>query len=141
MSGLSIIHPQFAKEIFSCFKRQPQCTSQIVLEFLNSPLFSSCNMSSNEVLRVVQNMMKKREENEMSIKMKFSRLIMKVLEEENDLKAAEILIKVFQMTKDAIVCQQIARLYIHCQKWESAVKYARTATEIKPQSSFLWDTY
>ncbi|VDI25344.1 Hypothetical predicted protein [Mytilus galloprovincialis] len=141
LSGLSIIHPLFAKEIFSCFKRQPQCTSQIVLELLNSPLFSSCNMSSNEVLRVVQNMMKKREENEMSIKMKFSRLIMKVLEEENDLKAAEILIKVFQMTKDAMVCQQIARLYIHCQKWESAVKYARTATEIKPQSSFLWDTY
>lgn len=141
LSGISIIHPLFAKEIFSCFNNQPQCTSQIVLEFLNSALFSSCNMSSNEVLRVVQNMMKKRDENEMSVKMKFSRLIMKILEEENDLKAAEILLKVFQMTKDAMVCQQIARLYIHCQKWELAVEYARTATEIKPQNSFLWDTY
>ncbi|VDI58183.1 Hypothetical predicted protein [Mytilus galloprovincialis] len=139
--GLSIINPLFAQEIFSCFNQPPACTSSIVHEFLDSEIFRSSNMSSKEVMKIVKSIMRKREEKEYSIKVKFSPLIMKLLKEENDERATEVLIKVYHMTKDPMICQHIARLYMHFQNWDRAAEYAEIATSSKPQNSSLWDTY
>lgn len=139
--GLSIVNPLFSKEIFSCFNQAPDTTSKIAIEFLACPLFMSKNMSSNEAKRIVRTIMKKREEKEDTGKVKFSPLIMKIIDEENEEMAATVLIKGFEMMEDPMICQQIARLYIHCKNWIQAAKYAGIATTMKPQNSFLWDTY
>ncbi|VDI65140.1 Hypothetical predicted protein [Mytilus galloprovincialis] len=140
--GLSIVNPLFAVEIFSCFNQSPDTTSEIMKEFLECPIFKSTNMSSNEVKKIVKTIMKKREEKEETAgKVKFSPLIMNLLDKENEEIAASILIKGFEMTEDPMICQQIARLYIHCKNWKMAAKYAKIATDMKPQNSFLWDTY
>jgi hypothetical protein len=55
--------------------------------------------------------------------------------------SATVLIKGFEMMEDPMICQQIARLYIHCKNWIQAAKFAGIATTMKPQNSFLWDTY
>lgn len=139
--GFSIVNPLFSKEIFSCFNQAPETTSNIVMEFLTCPIFMSTNFSSDDVKRVVRTILKKREEKEDTGKVKFSPLIMKILQEENEDMAATVLIKGFEMMEDPMICQQIARLYIHCKNWTLAAKYAGIATTMKPQNSFLWDTF
>ena len=139
--GLSIVNPLFSAEIFSCFNQAPETISKIVMEFLACPIFTSTNFSSNEVKRVVRTVMKKREEKEDTGKVKFSPLVMKILEDENEEMATTVLIKGFEMIDDPMICQQIARLYIHCKNWTLAAKYAEIATTMKPQNSFLWDTF
>lgn len=141
LMGLSIINQLFSKQIFACFNQPPVSTSGIFKEFLDSSMCQSSNMSGGEVIKIVKNLVKRREENKDSVKEKFSPLIMHLLEFEDGEKAAEILIKVFNMTYDAMICQQIARLYIHIQNWSEASEFAKIATDMKPQNSYLWDTY
>lgn len=139
--ALSIVNQLFAAEIFSCFNQEPETLSKIVMEFLECPIVKSSNSSSNEVKKVVRTIMKKREDKEDTGKVKFSPLVMKILEDENEDMAAKVLVKGFELTDDPMICQQIARLYIHCKNWKLAAKYANIATTMKPQNSFLWDTF
>lgn len=142
LKGLSIVNPLFAAEIFSCFNQPPDTLSMIFMEFLDCPIFKSFNnLSCKELKKIVRSIMKKREEKDDTRKVKFSPLIMKLLEDENEEMAAKILIQGFDMTQDPMLCQQIARLYIHCKNWGFAAKYAKISTDMKPQNSFLWDTY
>lgn len=140
LKGLSMINAVFAAEIFSCFNQPPK-TSAVFLEFFNSLIFKSKNRSRKDLEKIVRNIMKKREDKDDSRREQFSPLIMSILKGESEESATKVLIKGFEMTDDPMICQQVARLYIHCKNWKGAAKYAQIATDMKPYNSFLWDTY
>ncbi|KAJ8303282.1 hypothetical protein KUTeg_019678 [Tegillarca granosa] len=141
LKALSIINSLFAREILTYLQnKSSQSTSETLLELLDSVLFKVNNQSQNQLLYIVKDIMKKRVVQESGIKDKFSRLVTEILDIEDADRAAEILEKTFNMTGDAMVAQQLSRLYIHSRNWEKAVLYARKATGMKPQNSYLWDT-
>jgi hypothetical protein len=65
----------------------------------------------------LRNIMKKREDKDEYQRMKFSPLIMRLLDEENEDTATRVLQIGFKMTQDPMICHQFARLYIYCKNW------------------------
>ncbi|OWF34788.1 Sterile alpha motif domain-containing protein 9-like [Mizuhopecten yessoensis] len=140
LKALSIINPLFAKEIFQYLKQEAS-TSSTMLRFLQSRVFKRQNRSVDQVVRVVKDVLKKREALENGRRQKFSRILTEILSEEDTERAVSVLKKGFEMTEDPMIAQQIARLYIHSKNWEMATDYAIKATQLRPNNSYLWDTY
>ncbi|XP_033754956.1 sterile alpha motif domain-containing protein 9-like [Pecten maximus] len=140
LKALSIINPLFAKEIFQYLKQEAS-TSCVMLQFLQSAVFKRKNRSVNQAVRVVKDVLKKREPLENGRRQKFSRILTEIMSEEDTERAVSVLRKGFEMTEDPMIAQQIARLYIHSKNWGMATKYAIKATQLRPNNSYLWDTY
>ncbi|XP_061186911.1 sterile alpha motif domain-containing protein 9-like [Saccostrea echinata] len=142
LKGFCIINQLFAKEIFTYISsKKGITTSAMMMQFLDSALFKSFNRSYEALKKMVKDIMKKRELLSTGRKENFSKLIMEVINNESVDNAAKILEKGFDMFNDAMIAQQIARLYMHAKNWEQAEKYAKIATQMKPENSYLWDTY
>ncbi|KAK3606490.1 hypothetical protein CHS0354_041441 [Potamilus streckersoni] len=140
--GLCIVNHLFAKEIMNyILKSEKKGVSDVMKEMLNSPIVRSRNMTQKQVLKIVKDVLKKRDTLENGMQEKFSPIMMFIEKEEGQDKAVEVLKMGFEMTNDPMIAQQVSRLFIHCKNWEEAKKYAEEATKLKPQNSFLWDTY
>ncbi|XP_033729233.1 sterile alpha motif domain-containing protein 9-like [Pecten maximus] len=140
LRALSIINPLFAKEIFQHLKQEAS-TSSIMLQFLRSKVFKRQNGPVDQVIRVVKDVLKKREALENGRRQKFSRILTVIMSEEDTERAVSVLKKGFEMTEDPMIAQQIARLYIYSKNWGMATEYAIKATQLRPNNSYLWDTY
>ncbi|XP_060084570.1 sterile alpha motif domain-containing protein 9-like [Ylistrum balloti] len=142
LKALSIVSPLFASEIFKYLQESMhRSISSILLQFLQSRVFIRQNRSVDQVIRIVNDLLMKREVLESGKKEKFSRLLTEVLQREDSEKAVQILKKGFDVTDDPRIIQHIARLYIHCKNWEKATEFAIKATQIRPNNSYFWDTY
>ncbi|KAL3856813.1 hypothetical protein ACJMK2_011530 [Sinanodonta woodiana] len=140
--GLCIVNHLFAKEIMNyILKSEKKGVSDVMKEILNSPIVGSRNMTQKQVQKIVMDVLRKRDTLENGMHEKFSPIVMFIEKEEGQDKAAEVLKMGFQMTNDPMIAQQVSRLFIHCKNWEEAKKYAEEATKLKPQNSFLWDTF
>ncbi|XP_033755788.1 sterile alpha motif domain-containing protein 9-like [Pecten maximus] len=127
LKALSIVSPLFASEIFKYLQENShRSISSTLLQFLESRVFNRQNRSVDQVIRVVNDLL---------------RLITEVLQKEDSEKAVQTLQKGFTITDDPRIIQHIARLYIHCENWEKATEFAIKATQIKPNNSYFWDTY
>ncbi|XP_046354095.2 sterile alpha motif domain-containing protein 9-like [Haliotis rufescens] len=138
---IRITSPLLAKEILRYIQKE-NCleTSEIMIEFLSSVIFDYENGSTNKLLTIIKNVVKKRVTGKDGIG-RFSPLILHIHETEGSEKAAEIFVEVHRKTHDPMIAQQIARYYIHTSNWTEAERYAGIATQNRPNSSFLWDTY
>ncbi|XP_033729231.1 sterile alpha motif domain-containing protein 9-like [Pecten maximus] len=142
LQALSIINKLFAREIFKFLqKKLEKETSDAMLFFLSSPVFINQNRSVDQVKKIVKDILKKREQLENGKKETFSPMLLEICSKEDPDKAAAVLLKGFNMTKDPMIAQQIARLYMSFKNWEDATKYSKIATHLKPKNSYLWDTY
>ena len=71
----------------------------------------------------------------------FSPLILHILQTESSEKACAVLQEGYDLTEDPFVAQQLARLlYSKLQKWDEASKVIKTAMNMLPDNSYLWDT-
>ncbi|XP_064611780.1 sterile alpha motif domain-containing protein 9-like [Liolophura sinensis] len=111
------------------------------LQLLHAPIWKGNDVSLKELKFVIKNLVKKRAWIHGGKSTKFSPLIEKIREEESFDDAASIMDTVYEKTNDAMVAQQIARLYIEAENWEKASKYAKDCTRLKSQNSCIWDTY
>ncbi|XP_021343874.1 sterile alpha motif domain-containing protein 9-like [Mizuhopecten yessoensis] len=142
LRALSIINKLFAREIFKFLQAKLAMeTSGAMLSFLHSPVFDNQNRSVEQVKKIVKDILKKREQLENGTRAKFSPMLVEICLKEDPDKAAAVLLKGFRMTLDPMIAQQIARFYISCKNWEEAIKYSKIATQMKPNSSYLWDTF
>lgn len=139
--GLRIFNQLFAEEILKYLQgKMNMKTSDIMIEFLKSPMFSSHNKSVEVLQEIVKDILKKR----LMLKKKrakFSPLIEDILKYEDSDKAGEVLVFGFKLFEDPMVAQQVARLYYNYKNWEKAEEFANIATRKVPDNSFLWDTY
>lgn len=112
-----------------------------MIEFLQSAMFRNYNKSLEFLQKVVKDILKKREILDYNKRENFAPVIMDILEHEDAGKAGQILEFGFDLLKDPMIAQQVSRLYYTYKNWEKAAEYAETATRMKPENSFLWDTY
>lgn len=142
LKGLCIINQLFAKEILKYLQgKLNMTTSDIMIEFLKSPMFNSYNKSVEVVQKIVKDILKKRQILGDNKREKFSPLITDILQHEDSDKAGEVLMFGFELLDDPMVAQQVARLYYNYKNWEKAEEFANIATGMVSENSFLWDTY
>ncbi|CAL1542875.1 unnamed protein product, partial [Lymnaea stagnalis] len=97
---------------------------------------------SQQLLSIITNVFKKREVESDGVKRcKYSRFILHLKDKEGAGTVIKQLESVFSLNKDPFTAQLIARFYIEIKDWTSAEKWALKAINMRPDSSFLWDTY
>lgn len=137
-----IINQLFAKEILKYLQEKMRITtSDITIEFLKTPMFTKYDKSLVDLQTIVKNMLKRREIDNKNQRKKFSPLLTDILDHEDSDKAAEVLKLGFKLLNDPMVAQQAARLYYKYKNWGKAEEFAKIATEMIEDNSFLWDTY
>ncbi|XP_076444629.1 sterile alpha motif domain-containing protein 9-like [Babylonia areolata] len=143
VKALRIISSNLSREILKTLCLMENKTiSDVILEFLHSGIFQSSNESSvqNKLVKIMKDMLKKRAASKKG-RAKFSPLILEIGNDEGFETAAGVLKVGFEKFDDPMIAQQIARIYIHCQNWTRAEKYARIALNMVPKNSYVCDTH
>eukprot|EP00105_Crassostrea_gigas_P041321 XP_019925469.1 PREDICTED: sterile alpha motif domain-containing protein 9-like [Crassostrea gigas] len=140
--ALSIVSKLFAKAILDyILEKENISIGNAMIECLRHPMLKKTNESTKLLKKIVQDILKKREFTADHKKELLSPIILEIMKQEGNDKAAEVLETGYATTKDPMLAQQIARFYIHVTNWEKAEQYAKDAVNSKPDNSFLWDTY
>ena len=137
-----IVNNILSKEILkNLCQREKETVSDVILEFLHSDIFRRSNVSTvqTQLAKLVKDMLKTRATTR-SGREKFSPAILDIGEKEDYATAAEVLKDAFDIFEDALLAQQIARVYIHIQNFEEAERFARIARDMDSSNSYLCDT-
>jgi tetratricopeptide (TPR) repeat protein len=145
--SLHIINPLLSKEILleltvrgACF--ESEALSDVAINFMNrKDIFSVKSIARENLLRIVKDVLKKRGEELSGALADFSPLIQEVVDKESKEKAAVVLETGFVLTNDPFVAQQLARVLYMSSNWEKAKDFIKRAITLKPDNSYLWDTY
>ncbi|XP_052765067.1 LOW QUALITY PROTEIN: sterile alpha motif domain-containing protein 9-like [Mya arenaria] len=143
--GIGIISQPLAKAILEYFKKKKNIS---LIEMVDNALAlaekhsEQTYLTSAKFVRMIGMLFKTRqvEENKKQTKLKFSALVLD-LEKDGNKTVLERMKRCFEITKDAMVGQQLARFYIHIEEYESAKKEIQNALDIKPNNAYLADTY
>ena len=161
--AIAIVHPIIARELLDQIVAKEKTTvSEVTLEFLKSPLLQSepKSFTATHLHDGANRMLKNRKKYEYGddVQTKFSPLIEKILyvndkektTEQSIHEAANVLRKGFDIFKDPMLAQQMARVfYVNAEAFskstinacfDEAFKYCRMAMEMNPNNSFLCDT-
>ena len=148
IKAIRIASPLLAKHILAALqqsKQGNQTLSDMAIEmFHTDDLFSDSSTSVRDSLvDIVKDVLKSRTKNEFGVPdSKFAPIIEDIIRSETVDKAVEVMEAGFQLINDPFIGQQVARLYyIHASNWAKAKDFAKTAIDMKPDNSFLWDTY
>ncbi|XP_067676068.1 sterile alpha motif domain-containing protein 9-like [Haliotis asinina] len=138
---LRIIHSLLAHAILQkLVKKLEESIVDIMTQLLDSNVFLVHSAHTERLLNIVKNIIKKRCLSKDNRKERFSPFVLEASERVDIDGTVNVMIKVFDMTEDALIAQQIARFYMHCKNWTQAERFAKIATNKLPRSSFLWDT-
>ena len=143
VKALRIISNNLSREILKTLCQQERKkVSDVMLEFLHSDVFKPSNESTvqSKLVKIMKDMLKKRTATKQG-RAKFSPIVLEIGRDEGYEAAAAVLKVGFDKFDDPMIAQQIARIYIHCQNWKLAEKFARTAQDMIPKSSYLCDTH
>ncbi|KAL5016352.1 hypothetical protein ScPMuIL_005941 [Solemya velum] len=146
VTALRIVNPLLSAEILQviCKKQENETLGEAAKSFIHSVIFEPRNESSQVLQQIIKNIVKNREWKiqDGTAKKKYLSPLLSKLVELGDVDSAEIFVTaVFEMTKDPMIAQQLARLYMSLEMWEKAIEYADKATKISPHNSFLWHTH
>lgn len=140
--ALSIVSQLFARAILDYIVGKENVSiGDVMIEILCCPILIGRAKTTKTLRRIVQDVLKKREFRADQKKEMLSPIILEIAEKKGSDKAAKVLEMGYDKTKDPMLAQQIGRFYIHVANWEKAEKYALAAVKIKPENSYLWDTY
>ncbi|PVD23709.1 hypothetical protein C0Q70_16982 [Pomacea canaliculata] len=119
-----------------------QSHGDLMEEFLWGPIIqrSKRDVAYRELLRIVNEIMKKRCWADDKTRSKFSPFIQSLIAEDKYESAAKCMELVFEHTDDPMLAQQMARFFSSCNNWDNAVKWADKAIEKLPQNCYLLDT-
>ena len=141
---IAIFHPLVARTVLLLMLQgdgKQQMLSEYTMTCLNHHFLAyKGTHASQKLLERMGDMLKHRERFHEG-KMKFSPIIQEIIDKDSIERAAEVLKNGFDITQDAFVAQQIARVYIEAKSWESAIDYAKKATSLVENNSHLYDTY
>ncbi len=149
---IRIINNALSKEVLHTFLEMPSetgevpCLSDFVIDLLGSSVFRTAYMDSSvtQLLKVIRDGMKRRRRKVNGrYETLFAPLIQEIVDDEKQgvPKAAAVLAKVYELSKDVYVGQQLARIYyLVAKNWDLAEKYAKEITELRPNNSYLLDT-
>ena len=137
--GLKISHPLLSGEILKVMRKEP--LSEFTVDLLTHKfLQSKVSYAAVNLRRLFASIVKQRVVNKSGYREPFAPLILQIKQEESWQKAAHVLQKVYELTGDAFVAQQLARLNIDAECWGSAKEYASTAAAMIPDNYHLLDT-
>ena len=144
--SLRITNPLLSLKILSELQRSDSSAepvSSIALELFHcKDMFEVSSITRDKLLDVIKDVLKKRRHLPNGLpEHEFAPLILHIMDTESMDKAAQVLKEGYDLTRDAFVAQQIARLFIKAQDWDCAFQYAEIATEMVHDNSYLWDTY
>ena len=122
-----------------------QMTSDMALEFITcEDIFSSrTGMTREDLLRIMKDILIHRDRSITGNPLtKFAPLIQNIVDNESPKEAKQLLETFYIMAdKDPFIAQQLARICMHNEEWDTAKHYAQEATSEQPENSFFWDTY
>ncbi|XP_059158530.1 sterile alpha motif domain-containing protein 9-like [Physella acuta] len=141
--SLRVFNKIIALEILNKMKeRTNQSESEIMHQLMNSGVFDQTSYDAKHLQSVINSVMKKREfMPDGKKKHKFSQFILTVQKNEAAETAVGLLVDLFELNHDPFTAQLIARFYIELKNWDKAEYFAKRATGMLPNCSFLWDTY
>ena len=137
-----IVNNNLSKEILrNLCERDKETVSDVLLQFLHSDIFKRSNESTvqSQLGKLIKDVLRTRAVFQ-ARREKFSPIITRIGETEGYSKAAEVLVVAFDIFEDPMLAQQIARVYIHTQDFDSALQFAKTATDMDPSNCYLLDT-
>ncbi|XP_070552045.1 sterile alpha motif domain-containing protein 9-like [Ptychodera flava] len=144
VKAFKIVHPLVAEEVLrQIMLHKQENIADVTLEFLKSELFKTNSHAKEDLRNMTSEMLKRRKKYEYGDdhETKFSPLIMKILEFEQNDEATNILLQGMELFEDdAMMTQQVARMYLFKKKFEEAKRFAEKAVRQKPDNSFLLDT-
>ncbi|XP_077977628.1 sterile alpha motif domain-containing protein 9-like [Glandiceps talaboti] len=144
VKAFKIVHPLVAKEVLKQMMLwESQSLGAATLEYLESELFKTSSHAKEDLGRMTTEMLKRRKKYEYGddCETKFSPLIEEMVKTGHEDEATKVLLYGMQLFKDdAMMTQQVARLYLHRKEFEEAKKFAEKAVKIKPGNSYLLDT-
>ncbi|XP_071113175.1 sterile alpha motif domain-containing protein 9-like [Haliotis cracherodii] len=138
---LRIIHSLLAKAILlKLMEKLGETIVDIMNQLLDSNVFLVDSAYTERLLYIIRNIIKKRCRSKDDRKERFSPFVLAAIDDVDIDGTVNLMIKVFEMSDDAIIAQQIARFYIHCKNWTEAERFAKIATNKWYRNSYLWDT-
>ncbi|XP_064610772.1 sterile alpha motif domain-containing protein 9-like [Liolophura sinensis] len=142
VQGLRVSSFLLSREILhKILDSKPETVADAMLGLLHEPLLKNHDIAQGELMNIIKNLVKKRAWLHKGKCTQFSPLVEEIRQKESIEAAAHIMDTVYEKTDDAMVAQQIARLYIEAENWPKASKYAEECTRKKSQNSCVWDTY
>lgn len=141
-----ITNPLLSKQVLRTLKQieaMDETISAMALKFFGcKEIFNVSSHAKNELLKIIKDIMKHRGRLPTGQpETKFAPIIQHIIDKESTGCAIKVLEKTFELTNDPYIAQQLARINIFSENWNNATKFAEIATDMKPESSYLWDTY
>ena len=138
--AIKISHHKLSEQILENMKEE-SLLSQFAIKLLSHRfLKNKVSYATMNLRRHLAGIVKQRGAHVKGYRERFAPLILQIKKEETWQAAATVMETVYQLTEDAFVAQQLARLYIDSESWESAGEYASMATEKHPENYHLLDT-
>ncbi|XP_070551113.1 sterile alpha motif domain-containing protein 9-like [Ptychodera flava] len=142
--GMKIVHPIVADEVLKQTKEiHNKTTADIAVEYIQSELFKGSQHSKEYLVHKTHDMLIRRKKVEFGDEQdsEFSELIESLCEDARTEEACRVLECSFNVLKEAMIGQQLARLYyIRMKTFDKAHKYADEAINLLPTNSYLLDT-
>lgn len=144
INSIRIIHPLVAKEILLQLLGKQNTQSSLAMNFLREDLLFEHRFGRDEYMLHLRALFLRRSRISKGDKYDslFPPLIEQVCKKENSPDTAiELLKEAFQrFHQDALVAQQLARLYYTYERFEEAKIWAETAAQKRPNNSYILDT-
>jgi len=147
IGAFRIINNSLSKYIFENLSMQDgkkRLEGEVMLEFLNTSVFKSTESVVEDLLKVIRILMKNRERKHTTgiYLTQFAPLVQTIVNDamQSVPLAANVLKRVYELSDDLFVAQQIARLYIFSRNWVEATQYGEIITTNFAKNSFFWDT-
>ncbi len=145
---LKIIHTFLAEEILGKLlfteDGQQQLLCDVMVELMDIPGLLDLTESGQKLATSIADTVKCRVKRpDGTPETLFSPFIEKMLKDSKQGidKAVEVVERVFDVTEDVFVAQQLTRILISVGRWADAVYWAKTMTNKRNDNSYLWDTF
>ena len=145
---LKIIHTFLAEEILgkllSAKDGQQELLCDVMVELLDTPGLLDLTESGQKLVTSIADTVKCRiKRPDGTPETQFSPFVQNMLADSQQGidRAVEVVERVFDATEDVFVAQQLTRILIRAGRWADAVYWAKTTTNKRNDSSYLWDTF
>lgn len=144
-----IISPLLSKEILKYLMELHEMDlTQTACNFFESGLFFSKNAVNNILFKIAASLLKKRrwivkmeDGEEKPFHQTFSPLLQEIFDDKNESGAIKVVELGFNVIRDPMIAQQVARLHNELGDIERAEYFIKQAIQISPNSSYLYHTY
>ena len=137
---IKISHYKLSEQILGYMKKDGLLSTFAIDLLTHKFLRNKVSYAILNLRRHLASIVKQRGTDAKGHRQRFAPLILQINVEESWEVSAMVMKKMYELTDDPFVAQQLARLHIESQSWEDAGKYASMATSKYPDNYHLLDT-